>query len=544
MNTKIKKILDDGTPAQVRALFEFDRSTPEDMILKKFHLWSRYFFPRYFPSKDAPHHHDGDRKRIRVYQGLDPVFFNAAYRGDAKTTRAKVFRAFAIANDTSHFRRYMRVLSKDLGNAKQSVTDIYNMLISQRVKALYPEIFERTEAKREETMGSFTTSTGVKVIADTIGTDQRGAVQEDARPDFDLYDDFETRMSLYSAVTTHKIWQNMEEAKTGMAKGGGSEYTCNYISERGNVHKLVLRTEQRYKMIVPIGYKRGGKWIPTWDRYTHEEISYMEKHEDEFDGERLCKPSASKDVYFARESVDKQTEWDIINGVRQPIYQVPIDEISGLKFWKKFRPENRTVSASDVGGGVGLDSSTNVVIDLDTVPAQVIATYANNEIKPDAHAHVLSKQNKQYFGACFTAVEKNYGSTNDVFKTLYPTAMIYKTQRTENKIKYANAVEYGWETNGLTKGQMLEDFGKAVEDGLIDLNDPDLIEETRSYTTADLMDHDVDPRLKTKHYDLLMAAAIAWHIRHFVRAPERKAKWPSGPGVAPAHAETKRNPAR
>ena len=517
---EIRNILENGSPAQVRALFEFEQSTPPEMILKKYHLWSRYFFPKYYQSKDAPHHAVADLKRIRTYCGLDPLFLNIAYRGDAKTTRAKLFRAFVIANDVSHRRRYMRVLSKDLGNAQQSVTDIYNMLISPRVKALYPEIFEKTAAKREETMGSFTTSTGIKMTSETIGTDQRGAVQEDARPDFDWYDDFETRMSLYSAVTTHKIWQNMEEAKTGLAKGGSSEYTCNYISERGNVHKLVLATEERYKMIVPIGVKKEGRWIPTWDRYTHEDIAYMEKHEDEFDGERLCKPSASKDVYFSREAVEKQKAIE------------PYDVVNGLYFFKKFRPENRTGSASDVGGGVGLDSSTNVVIDFDCIPAQVIATYANNEIKPDAHAHVLAKQNKQNFGACYTAIEKNYGSTNDIFKTIYPTAMIHKTERGENKVKFVNAIEYGFETNGSTKPMVLADFCKAVEDGLIELNDKRLIEEVRGYTTADLMDNlGVDPRLTTRHFDLLMAAAICWYIRKFVKKPASKVSnypWPDG----------------
>lgn len=544
MNKATKNILDEGSPSQVRALFEFDRHTPEDIVYKKWRLWSRWFFPQYFESGDAPHHEDGDRKRIRIYLGYDPVFLNIAYRGDAKTTRAKLFRAFVIANDTSHFRRYMRILSKDPGNAAQSVTDIYNMLISFRVKALYPEIFEKTEAKRQESMSVFITSTGIKMESDSIGTDQRGAVQSESRPDYDWYDDFETRMSLYSAVTTHKIWQNMEEAKTGLAKGGASEYTCNYISERGNVHRLVLRTEQRYKMIVPIGQKKNGKWIPAWLRYSHDDIAYMEKHEDEFDGERLCKPSASKDIYFARDAVDKQSEWNIVNGVRQAIEKEPYDEVNSLKFWKKFSPMNRTISGVDVGGGVGLDSSTNVVIDLDCVPAQVIATYANNEIKPDAHAHVVAKQNKQYFGACYTAIEKNFGSTNDIFKTLYPSEKIHKTQRTENKIKFAKSTEFGWETNGLTKGQMLEDLDKAIEDGLLDLNDPALIAEARSYTTADLMEVNIDPTMTTRHFDLLMACAIAWHNRNHVRRPERKGAWPTGPGVNRPTTERKPNQAR
>lgn len=530
--SKVKEILYNGTDKQKRALFEFNTTTKPEEVVLKFRIWSRWNFPKYFPSKDAPHHEVGDVHRARVYLGLDPAFLNVAYRGDAKTTRAKLFRAFVICCDTSHFRRYMRVLSKDPDNAKQSVTDIYNMLVSVRVKDLYPEIFQVTGSKREETMSSFTTSTGIKVTSDSIGTDQRGAVQEAARPDYDWYDDFETRMSLYSATTTFKIWQNMEEAKTGLAKGGGSEYTCNYISERGNVHKLIERTEDRYKMIVAIANRVQGRWVPTWTRYSEDDVKYMEETEDEFAGERLCKPDASKDVYISREAIDKQRAVE------------PYDVINGLKFFKKFRMENRTVSASDVGGGVGLDSSTNVVIDLDCVPAQVIATYKNNEVKPDAHAHVLAKQNKQYFGACYTAVEKNYGSTNDIFKTVYPTANIHKTQRTGSKVKFVVALEYGWQTNGLTKPQMMSDFCKAVEDGLLDLNDAGLIAEARSYTTSDLMDNEVDPRMTTRHFDLLMAAAIAWHVRGFVKAPDTKASaWPFK-GTNNWDTKKKSNPAR
>lgn len=503
-------ILEKGTIAQKRALFEFDASTPPDIVLLKFKIFSRYFFPKFFPDKDAPFHDEMDMHRVRVYLGLDTVFLNIAFRGSAKTTRAKLFRAFAIACDTSRFRRYMRVLSKDPLNARQSVTDVYNMLTAPQVKEIYPEIFEKTEAKREETMASFTTSTGIKMTSKSIGVDQRGAVQDEARPDFDWYDDFETRMSLYSAATTFVIWQNMGEAQTGLAKGGGSEYTCNYISERGNVHKLVLKTEKRYTMIIPIAVKKDGKWQTTWARYTRGDIEQMEKDEEEFEGERLSKPSAVKDVYFAREQVDKQ------------IAVQPIDDIGGLFFFKKFNPTNRVVSGADVGGGVGLDSSTNVVIDLDCIPAQVIATFATNEIKPDAFAHVLAKQNKSYFNACYTAIEKNYGSTNDIFKTIYPTKSIHKTERGTDKVKYVNAIEYGFESNGHTVPLIMAEFCKAVEDHQVDLNDERLIAEVRSYTTSDLMDGEADPRMTTRHFDLLRAAAIAWHCGKFVKPPETK----------------------
>ena len=45
-------------------------------------------------------------------------------------------------------------------------------------------------------MDSFTTATGVKVKAGTVGMEQRGQIQEEARPDYIYFDDFETRKTL------------------------------------------------------------------------------------------------------------------------------------------------------------------------------------------------------------------------------------------------------------------------------------------------------------------------------------------------------------
>lgn len=509
---KVNYILEKGTPKQVRALFEFDKHVrPEDMI-KKYRLWVRWFFPKYFKSEDATFHKLWDMKRVRLYLGKDLEFLNKGFRGSAKTTGAKLFRAFVIANDTSHFRRYMRVLSKDPDNAKQNVTDIYNMLVSKRVKALYPEIFEKTDAKREETMSAFTTSTGIKIAAKSVGVDQRGAVQEDARPDFDWYDDFETRKSLFSATETYKIWINMEEAKNGLNVGGASEYTCNYISERGNVHRLTEKIDPEKQSTIAIGEKRGGKWIPSWpSRYTHEDIERFEESADDFEGEYLCQPAASKDVYFDRESVEKQEAKEVR------------EEIGGLKIFTKYHAENRIAGGHDIGGGVGLDHSASVYMDFDVFPVQVLATRKTNEIKPDAYAHVISKDGKR-FGECYQAPEKNYGSTLDILKMIYPTGMIHKTYDPSPDIISQHPKEYGWHTNAATKPMMLADFCAAVEKGLVELNDPDLIAEVKSYTVGDLMDKDADPRMTTRHFDLLMAACICWAIRKYVRARDLNTK--------------------
>ena len=280
---EIKKILFEGTDAQRKYLFSFTVNTPREDIYKKFQYFTRYFYPKFFKSKDAPFHKEMVMSLISMLRGESDEFLNIGFRGCSKTTFTKLFVAFVIANDTEQSRKYFKVLSEDIKNSKQVVTDVYNLLIQPRVANHYPELFAKTDQKREETMDRFTTSTGIKVISGSIGQEQRGQIQEESRPDFLWFDDIESRNTLRSAVKTRQIWDNMQEAVHGLARGGITTYTCNYISERGNVHLLVERVKN--KLIVPLITDEG---VPTWDRYTLDEIEAIRDKADDFEGEYLC----------------------------------------------------------------------------------------------------------------------------------------------------------------------------------------------------------------------------------------------------------------
>ena len=238
MNDNIKKILFEGSIADRRYLFSFENSTDTKTVLLKFNIFTRYFYPKFFKSKDAPFHQEMITRLIGLYRGEQDEFLNIGFRGCSKTTYTKLFMAYIIACDSEHNKKYLKILSEDIKNSKQVVTDIYNLLVTPQVSQHYPELFAETTYKREETMDRFTTSTGIKVISGSIGQEQRGQIQEDSRPDFLWFDDIESRNTLRSAVKTHQIWDNMQEAVHGLAKGGIVTYTCNYISERGNVEIL------------------------------------------------------------------------------------------------------------------------------------------------------------------------------------------------------------------------------------------------------------------------------------------------------------------
>lgn len=505
---EVKEILQRANAKELRELFGFSSVNSDNEVLAKFQLWSRYFFPRYFSSPDATFHPEIDGNNLAVYRGTIDSFTDIAFRGAAKTARTKLFVGFVIANDKDHFRRYFKVLNDDPVNSAQIVTDVYNMLTNKRVAALYPEIFEKTNGKREERMSSFTTATGVKVIADTVGTAQRGALQEDARPDFIWIDDFETRKTLRSARTTKAIWDNMEEARTGLAKGGGCVYTCNYISEQGNVHRLVLRKNGRHiVLIIPIkGTIVGGVWKDgpsNWERYTLTDIAQMKEDDDDFEGERLCKPSASKDILFDRETLDAMERRD------------PVRTVADFKMFFPYDPSHRYASGHDVSGGVGLDSSTSVFIDFSTVPAQVVATFASNTIKPDTFGDEIQREG-DYFGSPLSAPEKNNYGHATIARARQLGVKLFTTKPKDTKVDQKEPPkEYGWHTNTLTKPKMLFDFGKAVADGLLRLNDEALIAEAAGFTRNDLMDDEEDARLTTRHFDLLIAAAIAWQMKDY-----------------------------
>lgn len=494
----MEEILEKGDRKEIRALFAFDSSNSDDEIVFKFNIWSRWFFYKFFKSKDATFHDAIDRNNLKIYRGKQKYFIDIAFRGAAKTTRTKLFIAFAIANDEDHFRRYIKVLSADGNNAKQIVTDVYNLLINQRVIYYYGEIFEKTPEKREETMASFTTATGVKMRSDTVGTDQRGDIQEDARPDLIWFDDFETRKTLRSAVVTQSIWDNMEEARNGLSKNGSALFNCNYLSERGNVHKLVERHKTE-TLITPI--KKDGK--PTWNAYTIEEINTIEKNAEDFAGEYMCEPSAGADIFFDRSTLDRQPK------------KVPVRIVGEFKIFHPFDPSHRYGGGQDIAGGVGLDSSTSVFINFSTIPNKVVATFKSNTIKPDVFGYEIIREADMY-GQPIVAPENNkFDMCIGILKVRsYPN--IYFTEVKETRAGLPPTTRtYGWNTNSMTKPKMLFELKKAVEDGLLELSDPDLIAELRSYTRDDLMDRDDDPRLTTRHFDLLMACAIAWQMRNF-----------------------------
>ena len=495
-----EKILSTGTPEEILAFFAFAKEDDRRLIAFKFQYWIYKFYPRYYQSAPAPFHDLFVQHMLSSYYE-EFNYLNLGFRGCAKTTYAKLFIAFCLLNDMEHYRRYIKVLSRNMGNSKQMVTDIFNLIIE--VKDLYGNLFpKQKETKGEETMMVFTTCDGVKLMAGTIGMTQRGHIQDAYRPDFLVFDDVEDRESVASLAQTEATIWRIDEAIQGLAANGSYMCLGNYISEEG-VIQWFLNKPNIVADKIPIVDDNGD---PTWPaRYDKEKIEAIKNDSDDFYGEYLCDPTRADASFFDRQRIDADMD----------TCKQPHTESAGIRYWGTYQPHHMYGVGADTSEGVGRDANTMALFDFGTRTGDIgvlTATYMNNNIPPDLFGHELMRLGRE-FGNCILAPEaNNTGAATLAVMRGYPN--IY-TQRDESKRTMRTTERLGWRTTKKSKPQAFFEFRKDYNDGLIKIYDKNVLKEMRSFTTMDLTDTKVG--IVTRHFDLLMAVVIGWQMRKYAQ---------------------------
>jgi hypothetical protein len=497
----IKHIATQGTKEEKVVLFSFSVSDARAKIVKKFKIFARSSYVRYFTHKSAPFHNDTIRNLVDSYcDGI--TVLEIAFRGAAKTALLKLFIAFVLLCDTSHHKKYIKVLSKDGKNSKQLVTDVYNLIIENR--EVFGEVFEnQDDKKRETTMASFTLTDGRKLASGTVGQTQRGHLQDAFRPDWVVFEDIEDRESISSAVQTQGVIDRMDEAIAGLSLDGNWYANANYISDTGSVEWLKARAMRTH--ITPIMDDNG---VPTWDAITPEKIEALRKESMDFFGEYMCDPKRSVNKFFDVERIER----DMLN------CRKPDRESAGVKYWGSYLPHHRYGLGSDHSEGIGLDSNTMCLFDFSN--GYLLATQASNEISPDLHAHECARVGNE-FGGCVWAPEINNKCGGIVITTAlginYPNLYI---RIDETKAGNQVTKEYGWQTTKTTKVTAFMDFRRDYNDGLIHIFDKDLLAEMKAYTNNDLTDNHIG--LITRHFDLLIGAIIAWQMNRYAKSGKQE----------------------
>lgn len=495
-----KKIIDEGTDEEQLAFFAMSGKESDDVFQFKFQTWAGSIYPRYFKSPPAEFHDSFIRHMRHAYEG-DIKYTNLGFRGCAKTTFSKLFIAYVLLNDMREKRKFIKVLTRNLGNAKQFVTDVYNLIVE--ASPLYGDVFASdNDMKREETMGSFTMADGRKLLSGTVGMTQRGHLQDAFRPDFLIFDDVEDRESIQSLATTEATIWRIDEALAGLSADGSYMVNGNYISEEGVIQWFLNKPDMVVDKI-PILDEDGN---PTWPgRYDLEKIESLKNDSDDFYGEYMCDPTRADESFFDRARVDAD-----IAAVKQPAR-----ESAGVKYWGEYQPHHRYGMGADTSEGIGKDANTFALFDFGVMPNDVgilVATYYNNRIAPDLFGHELVRVGQE-FGNCIVAPEaNNTGHATIAAMRGYPRIF---TQRQEGKRTLRITEKFGWVTNRKTKPQMLFEFRKDYNDGLIKIYDINVLKEMRSYTSMDLTDTKIG--MVTRHFDLLMAVAIGWQMRKYAQ---------------------------
>ena len=483
---------------QIRALFAFNKQENPKVFRFKFELFCYAFFARYFGSEGAPFHDDFINHMKDSYWG-NHRYLNLGFRGCAKTSFTKLFITYVILNDNDRSRKYIKVMTRNMGNAKQIVTDVYNNCVSLR--DLYGDIFVKEgDKKREETMGSFTTVDQRKLLAGTIGVTQRGHIQDAYRPDWIVFDDVEDRESIQSLTQTEATINRIDEAIAGLSADGSWMCNGNYISEEGVIQWFLNKPHVVVDKIA-IMDEDGN---PTWpERYNKEKIEQIKNESEDFYGEYMCDPSRADTAFFERHRVDAD-----IDAAKQAAM-----ESAGVKYWDTYQPHHKYAIGADTSEGIGKDANTFAVWDFGTFSddvGRVVATYYNNRIPPDLFGHELVRVGRE-FGNCLIAPEaNNTGHATIGAMRGYPN--IFTEYKTDSR-SIKRTERLGWRTTRKSKPAMLFDFRKDYNDGKIKIYDVNVLKEMRSYTTADLTDTQVG--LVTRHFDLLMAVVIGWQMRKY-----------------------------
>jgi hypothetical protein len=498
-----KEITFEGTDEDRLAFYAFEPDDLTETIVLKFEFWARVMYPRYFTSPAAPFHRDMAEMMILAYcgkplPGKKSNYLNLGFRGCAKTTYTKLFLTFAILNDRAESRKYIKVLTRNQGNSRQIVTDVYNLMLE--VRELYGDYFlkDNKDKKQEETMGSFTTNDGRKLLSGTIGMTQRGHLQDASRPDFILFDDVEDRESIVSLPMTESTISRIDEALAGLSADGKWVCNGNYISDEG-VIQWFINMDSVFVHKITIADEEGN---PTWgERYDKKKIEELRLDALDFYGEYMCDPSRADTAFFDRARVDADMEKT----------EQPYLESAGVRYWGEYQPHHAYSIGGDVGEGIGRDHSAMGGWDfgqLDGGRSRFMIEYINNRIAPDLFGHEMMRVGRE-FGNCLLAPERNnVGHGTIAAMRGYPN--IY-TARDETNRKIKITEKFGWTTNRKTKPQMFFEFRKDYNDGLIEIPSLNLLKEMRAYTTMDLQDNRIG--MITRHFDLLTAAVIGYQMK-------------------------------
>jgi len=533
LNPIVLEAIKSGTPAQRKYLFQNSKLGPLYFAI--------YYFPHFFTHRFAPFHFEFNEDIHGLFEGrLDEVHW-MGFRESAKTSIAKLcLITYAIC---FQLERYINVDSYDKNNAEATLFDVSQELMTNKrliqdfgrlyTKRRRPQQEEEEEGSEVKRVGMFITTNKVKVEAFSTGSSTRGRLFKRWRPGLYLIDDVENEITKESWLITTKIIKHINALRAGMGIGAKILYLTNYIQEGGVATDIMLHVQS----LGTRGVVRNIKVLdtegqPTWPgRFvlTDEEaaainmkitirdkrvISVESKRrslgETTFAVEMMNEPGAAADYFFDRERIK-----ELITKCKPPI---KVD--AGFKIWAKYDQKHAYSFGSDHASGHGGDHNASAGIDISRKPNLLVGTFADNQIGHDTFAFELRRELLMY-GSPILVPEYNYGYAciGTLVRNEEDGGCEYTNiyiRQVKNRTTGKPMDVYGfWMSHG-TKSDILSQFRSAVQDGDLEILDADLLDECYRFTNEDARSIQVKEG-QTRHFDKLIAAALAWEGRHLAK---------------------------
>lgn len=249
---------------------------------KHFGYFLTYYLPHYVRSEFASFHYDmmGDVHDLLDFKIRELAWF--MFGESAKTSFAKALILYMIAYDIEP---YINADAFDSTNSERILFDVvWELQKNKRYRDDFGEKYNTSRSRDEVTqkrIKDFITNPirdlenniiqeGIRVEAHSTQESVRGRVHGAMRPGFVLLDDFETKKTLRSEVSTKQIRTHIQEFKRGLdSRRRRVLYLGNILSEYGNVQSVIERAKSDHELrvrIVPIceGTLMGGLHTPSW----------------------------------------------------------------------------------------------------------------------------------------------------------------------------------------------------------------------------------------------------------------------------------------
>ncbi len=496
---------------------------------KSKYLFFLYYFTDYF-LYPSPEFHKTWAKDFE-FDGFK-YYINLGFRESAKTTYTKMDIIHNIVYEKKNFIMW---ISHDRNKAEGNLFDIAielqenKKLIADFGMMFKPDKKEKNKVEKKS-VKEFITENKIKVLSYGTKGSLRGLVYGKNRPDLLIFDDIENNETKLSTAKTRSIINFIDETVAGLAVDANIIVNCNYISEFGVVRYLLDKEEKsdqwrkswidvavngvpmwhsKYALTSEEANKRN-KQIKNRKKYV---VSLEEKREELgakiYDQEMMNKPIVRGERWFDVVLVDKRIQE--VKGQANP------KNINEWKMWGDYNKDHRYAIGADVAQGVRADSAVIQIYDF-TDEVQV-GEFVSDETDPRMLGKEMVLKGIE-FGSCILCPENNTIGKETIREI---QDMNYQNMHIQRKFdregeKLTN--NYGWQTDGNTKTEILVNFRDQFEKGMIEINSLQLLYEMRAFTRSNLRLENIYDEEISNHFDRVMAFAIVLMMRNYAKGSD------------------------